>query len=715
MPPSAIALAAAAAVLAAGGGWLFARRAARARADRLARDLDAARSLLRDYILERETSEETLRESERRALEMATRYRDMFEQHGAVQFLLDPETQRIVDANEAACEFYGYPREKLTGMHISEINQLAPEEIRAEMERATSQRHPYFVFPHRLASGEVRSVEVHSARVHLSGRELLYSIIHDITERRRAEHALAESEARYRALIARAAYGIYRSTREGRFLEVNPALVAMLGYASERELLAADIKHDIYFDAASRDRLMAAHDEQLDRTEVQWKRRDGTPITVRLSARIVRDEAGGILYFEGIAEDVTERLRQEELLRRSERMASLGHTLAGAAHELNNPLAAICGFAQLLLRDARDADDRSALETIHHEAARAGRIVKDLLTFARRQEGQRRAPVDVTAITRYIVESQRYAIETRGIRRELSLEPGLPPVLGDASQLEQVVLNLIVNARQALEMASDARHQDEGEGAARVPRIAIRTALEGGFVRLVVEDNGPGIPPAQLSRIWDPFWTTKPEGVGTGLGLSVVHGIIASHGGTIEVTSDASRGTRFVVSLPPLNDVPALLPPDESETRLLDRPAPRALDILLVDDEPGILGYITRVLSRRGHAVLTATDAEQARRIAEHSAFDVVVCDLRSAGADRVALVRALRALPTCAAARFVLPSDEPHDTPGRLALAAMDGVVVLDKPYGVEQLRDAVELAPPAADDAPLVSHHSPNIPSSR
>ncbi len=713
---AAIALSTAAAVLAAGGGWAFARRASRPREARLARDLDAARSLLRDYIIERESSEETLRESERRALEMATRYRDMFEQHGAVQFLLDPETQRIVDANEAACDFYGYPREKLTGMPITAINQLSPQDVQAEMERATSARHPYFVFPHKLASGEIRTVEVHSARVHLSGRVLLYSIVHDITERRRAERALAESEARYRALIARAAYGIYRSTLEGRFLEVNPALVAMLGYASAEELLAADIKREIYHDATSRDRLLAAHpDTPLDRAEVTWKRKDGTLITVRLSARMVRDEAGDILYFEGIAEDVTERLRQEELLRRSERMASLGHTLAGAAHELNNPLAAICGFAQLLLRDAREPDDRSALETIHHEAARAGRIVKDLLTFARRQEGERRAPVDVNAVARYIIESQRYAIETRGIRRDLELQPGLPLVLGDASQLEQVVLNLVVNARQALETASDAHPTRDGAKPARAPHIALRTSLDGGFVRLVVEDNGPGIPPAQLSRIWDPFWTTKPEGVGTGLGLSVVHGIIAAHGGTIEVTSDAARGTRFVVSLPPLHDVPALALPDEGEARqVLDPPASRALDILLVDDEPGILGYLTRVLSRRGHAVLTSSEAAQAVRIAEHSAFDVVVCDLRMSGAERLALVERLRALPTCASARFVIASDDPLESPVRTALAALEDVVVLEKPYAVEQLRDAVEAASSAAAHAPLLSTNPPNTPSS-
>src|SRR5690242_1599836 len=191
-----------------------------------------------------------------------------------------------------------------------------------------------------------------------------------------------------RALISRAAYGIFRSTRNGRFLDVNPALAAMLGYESAERLMEIDIPRDLYVDPDERESWMAAIDRGAypEWFDLTWRRRDGTPIAVRLSARAARDTHGDVLWYEGIAENVTERIRREAVVRRAERMASLGHTLAGVAHELNNPLAAISGFAQILLKTNLPKEDRSAIETVHREAKRAAKIVKDLLTFARRQE-----------------------------------------------------------------------------------------------------------------------------------------------------------------------------------------------------------------------------------------------------------------------------------------------------------------------------------------
>jgi PAS domain S-box-containing protein len=197
-------------------------------------------------------------------------------------------------------------------------------------------------------------VETHTAllRNEAGIPDRLLSVTRDIEARKQAQEALRQSEERMRALIARAAYGIFRSTREGRFLDVNPALVTMLGYDSAEELLAIDILRDLYVDIGERERWMAAidggtHPEWFD---VTWKRKDGEAIAVRLSARAARDGHGDVVWYEGIAENVTERLRREAIVLRAERMSSLGHTLAGVAHELNNPLAAISGFAQILLK-----------------------------------------------------------------------------------------------------------------------------------------------------------------------------------------------------------------------------------------------------------------------------------------------------------------------------------------------------------------------------
>jgi PAS domain S-box-containing protein len=369
---------------------------------------------------------------------------------------------------------------------------------------------------------------------------------------RASEQRYRDSEDRYRTLIQRAAYGIFRATLDGRFLDVNPALVRTLGYPTADALLTTDAR-SIHYDGADQARLLAqaAAGELPGWTEVRWRRRDGAPILIRLTMQVVRDADGAPIALEGITEDVTDRARNDELLRRSERMASLGHMLAGVAHELNNPLAAISGFAQLMLNQALSDEDRSAVETINHEAQRAAKIVRDLLAFSRRQEEQRRERVDLNDVVRYILDAQRYQIETRGIRRELSLAAGLPPVLAQASQLEQVVLNLVVNARQALEESIDAFVvEPPAEQSNARPLITIRTAVAGAFITLEVADNGPGIREEHRGRIWDPFWTTKDEGRGTGLGLPVVYGIVTTYGGTIEMETELGAGTRFLVRLP---------------------------------------------------------------------------------------------------------------------------------------------------------------------
>jgi len=542
-------------------------------------------------------------------------------------------------------------------------------------------------------------VETHTAllRNEAGVPDRLLSVTRDIEGRKQAQEALRQSEERMRALIARAAYGIFRSTRQGRFLDVNPALVAMLGYESVDELLAIDIMRDLYVDIDERDRWMTAidsgaHPEWFDLT---WRRKDGTPIAVRLSARAARDGHGDVVWYEGIAENVTERLRREAVVRRAERMASLGHTLAGVAHELNNPLAAISGFAQILLKTHLPKEDRSAIETIHREARRAAKIVKDLLTFARRQDSTERQRVDLNDIVRYIADTQRYAMETHGVLCELVLSDEPAFVSADPAQLEQVMLNLLVNARQALEtMAAPVAAGRVAAGATRTPMIVIRTAVRGTMVSLEISDNGPGIAAGELPRIWDPFWTTKEEGEGTGLGLSVVHGIVTEHGGTIDVETRVGAGTTFAVSLPGFGrdatdgltsaEIVAVSPPSQQ--------ADRPLDILVIDDEEVIVGLLVRYFSSRGHAVVPAHEGRQALRVAERSSFDVVICDLRMPGMDGAEVIRRLKELPTCSGARFILSTGDTATPAVRQRIDGLALAAVVDKPYEVETLRRIVE-----------------------
>jgi len=376
-------------------------------------------------------------------------------------------------------------------------------------------------------------------------------------------------------------------------------------------------------------------------------------------------------------------------------MACLGTTLAGVAHELNNPLTAILGFAQLLLRRSLDEESRVALETIDHEAARAGKIVHDLLSLARKNDAERQASVCLNDVVAYITRTRRYALETRGISCSLELDSEVPMILGDRAQLEQVVLNLLNNAEQAIRSAC------EEEGG----RIWIRTHAEHRDVVLEIQDDGPGIPEHARERIWDPFWTTKTSGAGTGLGLAVVHGIVAEHGGTIELVdsrdgdcSSCGSGAHFLVRFPrPMGDVSVRVGNGarphatvrSAAPRLVAAPARRALDVLVVQPEANDVGFLTSFLESRGHATLAAPDIDRAKCLAERMTFDAVVCEASLAQGGEP--LQQLRDCPGAASARFVIAAGGPETT-ARLRLPLPAGATVVMRPYDLEELRLLLE-----------------------
>ncbi len=259
--------------------------------------------------IEQKRSDAEVRSSERR-------YRQMFENNRAVQLILDPANGRIVDANTAACDFYGYTRDELKRLLVWDINLMGEDGVRDEMAKAQEQQRSYFIFRHVLANGEVRDVEVHSGPVNVGDRLLLYSIIHDITERKRAERALLESEERYRNVFDYASVGIYQTTPEGDFIAVNETLARMLGYDGVEELLTKNMRHDVYVEPEFRDDLIrrfAYNNLRPTSHEVLWKRKDGTLIWVTLNAHTVRS-SHGVTYFEGFVYDITERRIAEERL-----------------------------------------------------------------------------------------------------------------------------------------------------------------------------------------------------------------------------------------------------------------------------------------------------------------------------------------------------------------------------------------------------------------
>jgi len=320
-------------------------------------------------------------------------------------------------------------------------------------------------------------------------------------------------------------------------------------------------------------------------------------------------------------------------------MATVGATLAGVAHELNNPLSAIVGFSQLLLKKSWPEDDRTALEAIHHEATRSAAIVKDLLALVRRRAATEHAPTDLNDIVSYIARTRRYTLETAGIACVLDLDPHLPRVEGERTQLEQVVLNLLNNAEQALRAVVNAA------SGGRRGRIVLRTRRDADHVVLDVEDDGPGIPDDVRSDIWSPFRTFRTSGEGTGLGLVIVRDIVADHHGAVELDASVHGVTRFSVRLLACHEAPS----DTSQPT-----ASRPLDVLVVDAGSTDTTFVERFLSARGHAVTNVHSAAAAIQLASRTTFDAVVCDGSLTNAEGKSVATALRALPGCARARFI-------------------------------------------------------------
>lgn len=636
--------------------------------------LTRARDALRDALNAAVANAHTLPLEERTiARALATALTDLVSLHTPDGTLVycSPSVERVL----------GWTPGELAGMRLVEL--LHPDDLprgrRALLPADDAEKVAELRV--RRSDGGYTWLETRTCTISLDGARYRLHLGREVAQRKAAELALREREEWTRELIARSALGMYRATADGRFLDVNPALVTMLGYDSAEELVGVHIAESLYVDPEDRTRLLEQAAAGASSLDVRWRRRDGREILVRIAARLLHGADGEVAICEGIVEDVTERLRRESLLHRSERMASLGRMVAGVAHELNNPLAAICGFAQLLRRSPLSEEDRTAVETIEREAQRAARVVSDLLGFARHDGVVRLEPVDVAEVLRYVARTQRYTMESLGIRClvEVSDEPLW--VEADRGQLEQIVLNLTVNARQACAQRLDEEMaHGPASSATEPPLVRLSAVRQDGSVAIEVADTGVGIPPATLSRIWDPFWTTKPDGEGVGLGLAVVHAGVSALGGQIDVTSEPGRGTCFRVLLPAGESPGAGPAPGEGPLR----------DVLLVGTAPLAPRFAERFLSERGHAVVALPTVAAALGALEQGAFDVVILNIPPAQAPSAGeLVRQVRQAAGERSRLVVAARRLARTTREALALP---GVVLLNRPNDVDELRRAVE-----------------------
>ena len=589
-------------------------------------------------------------------------------------FVLDAQG-RIAEVNDAVERLIGYTPAEMLGADFGRF--VAPEALAdaASLVGALmrgEREHVEVEILVRHRSGATRLMHASARAIVVEGERVgIHGVARDITD---------ERATRARQQLLAAAFddlpdAVSITDRQLVVHYTNRAHAELLGYDwsdPPRDLSG------LLPDDESRQQVFEIY-EVLER-ERRWsgrmrrRRADGSVVLVSANVFAVSD--GESDYAITVMRDAASEIGREQHLRRVERLASLGTLIGGVAHELNNPLTAVVGFAHLMLLDERPDEDRETLQTMAREAERAARIVSDLRVVARNTQEEasvNRELVDVNDVLRHVLRVRRYSLETRNIEVEEDLEVQLDPVLGNRAQLEQVVVNVVVNAEQALDRLEHG------------PRIlTVRTRQRPNCVLLAFRDNGPGIRSEHLDRIFDPFFTTKPPGEGTGLGLSLVHSIVNEHGGTMRVESTPGGGAEFVVELPVADARSAAREPGDASG--LESAPPRALHVLVVDDEAAIRGLLTNLLRRRGHSVLEAREGEEAMHLIEDEVLriDVVVSDIRMPGLDGRRLLELLRERRPELARRLVFITGDAAPAPFSMAELGVE-VPVLLKPFHLD------------------------------
>ena len=519
--------------------------------------------------------------------------------------------ERFIDVNERYCNFSGYAREEIIGRRIKDLNLWVNPEDRASVVQQLLKEGAVrgFELKLRRRSGEVRDVLASLELIELAGENerVLISTFIDISERKSAEEALKKSEERYRNFFEDDLTGDFMSTPDGEIMSCNPAFARIFGFASVGEAMAYNA-NNLFPVPEERETFMRLlnHEKKLEYYEVEYLRRDGSPVYCVENAVGIFDTSGNLTQIKGYIFDESKRKSLEKQLIQAQKLESLGTLASGIAHDFNNILCIVLGYATLLTRQTSDPENmKLSIETVVKACRRGAALVNQLLTFARKAEPE----LTLVKLNDSVIEISKLLSETitKTIVINLDLEQELPAISADATQMHQVLLNLCVNARDAMPNGGTltiATHLQQSDVVRKkFPNVAARQ-----YVALIVRDAGVGMDEKTRSRIFEPFFTTKEIGKGTGLGLSVVFGIMESHKGYIAVDSEPGKGTTFYLYFP----VPESLEINQVKTEIQKEIHGGGETILVVEDEEPMRVLLNIFLRSGGYTVLTAADGREA-------------------------------------------------------------------------------------------------------
>ncbi len=550
------------------------------------------------------------------------------------------------------------------------------------------------------SKGMLRNVIANAAPVRNKQGQITAGVVvfTDITERKRSEEKLRKSEALYRGLFNHVPVGLYRSTPDGKILDVNPVFLKMVGFPNKKELLKLNAK-DIYVNPEDRKQLelYQERDGIIRGYESQWKRYDGKLIWTRNSGRAVRDSDGNIIYYEGAVEDITEQKNLEEQIQRVQRLEAVGKLAAGIAHDFNNLLTVIIGHAEYMSMQMDSKNPNfDTLAEISEAAERASKLTRQLLLYSRKQAMEYK-PININRTVEHLLKMLRRLIG-EDITIKTRFEPDLWIINGDEGNLEQVIANISVNARDAMPDGGEIIIQTKNVNIDKIQSRNLPYSKPGDYVCLSMEDTGTGIKKAYLNRIFDPFFTTKTPGKGTGMGLSVVYGIIKKHNGWINVYSELDKGTIFKIYLPAITK----LDQKTGEPKVsLESVKGTGETILLIEDEKGVRKFTREILEKNGYQVFSAENAHKAWGLfaRRQAALDLIFCDVILPDKDGLTLVQEfMQENPNIPVIMCSGYTEEKVQT----TLIREQGYKFIHKPYSMLEVLQTIKdiLKPAGADD---------------